>query len=625
MSGILAAWNSQQQTPWQTMLDDLTILGTDGKGDWHDRQAQISLGRTQFFNTPESCLETPVVEAEGCVLVWDGRLDDRAAILAGRSLVTDAQLILESYRRWGEEFQRYLIGEFVFILWDTVQDVLIAGCDKVGGRTICYYWDGQTLLLSSRSLSLLHHPCVSSQLDDLYLAHTLCDLQAHPPEITPFADIKRLLPGAALVVKRGHLQHRRIARLEPLDRDLSPKFAEQHYEQFWHLLNCAVRDRLRNCRSVCTTLSGGLDSTTIAVSLLNQLPAIDAFSAITTVFPEFDERQSIQSFLQRYPQIHWHAVNCDDAWTFSDPWDTVPFLDDPLMMCNSAMQLRLMKQMQQNGFGLMFTGDWGDELCYSSLKEQAGVNNWRQVFHYFMTYGNWKSTLWNQFVLPSLPEAWQLLWFKRCQRRYNPIPPWITSAYANQSEVQTALKQYFKLQLIDGQVASLNSNIEGALFPGDTQNYKFLLAAHGIESTSPFQDQRLTEFAFRIHPSLQSNSQHDKLFFREANRTTLPDDVRLRPKNNYFDPLKYAGIGRGEIVLMLLEKIKSSPILQRRIDFKELEECLFHYRNGYVKNYSPGTPFENNSANHFFSFFAFTNWYLRLLDGYKKTHISFNL
>jgi asparagine synthase (glutamine-hydrolysing) len=73
MSGILGVWNSQQRTPWQIMLDDLQVQGRDGQGDWHDVNVGLSLGRTQFFNTPESCHETPVVESLGCVLVWSFR------------------------------------------------------------------------------------------------------------------------------------------------------------------------------------------------------------------------------------------------------------------------------------------------------------------------------------------------------------------------------------------------------------------------------------------------------------------------------------------------------------------------------------------------------------------------
>lgn len=84
MSGILGVWNSKKSIPWQKMLTDLEILGGDAQGDWHNPEVGLSLGRTQFYNTPESCCEPPVVTYEGCVLVWDGRLDDRESLLSDR-------------------------------------------------------------------------------------------------------------------------------------------------------------------------------------------------------------------------------------------------------------------------------------------------------------------------------------------------------------------------------------------------------------------------------------------------------------------------------------------------------------------------------------------------------------
>lgn len=303
MSGILGVWNSQKPTPWQTMLDDLQVLGQDGQGDWHDARVGLSLGRTQFFNTPESCNEAPVVESLGCVLVWDGRLDDRGPLLAGRpNSTTDAQLLIESYRRWGVDCLQHLTGEFAFILWDVSSDLLLVGCDAVGGIALAYYWDGETLLLSSRVVTLLLHPQVSKELDELYLAHTICNLWAHPSGITPFAAIARLRPGFALILQSGRLQQHQIAKLAISEPQKPQKSPEVHYEKFWHLLDRATKDRLRSYRPVCSTLSGGLDSTTVTVSILNHLPAVDAFSHVTDIFPEFDERQPIQSFYSDIPR-----------------------------------------------------------------------------------------------------------------------------------------------------------------------------------------------------------------------------------------------------------------------------------------------------------------------------------
>jgi asparagine synthase (glutamine-hydrolysing) len=617
MSGILGVWNSQQRTPWQIMLDDLQVQGRDGQGDWHDVEVGLSLGRTQFFNTPGSCHETPVVESLGCILVWDGRLDDREPLLAGRpNSTTDAQLLIESYRRWGVDCLQHLTGEFAFILWDTSSDLLFVGCDVAGGRTLAYFWDGQTLLLSSRVVTLLLHPQVSKALDQIYLAHTICDLWAHPPGITPFAEISRLRPGFALILQAGRLQQRQIAQLAISAPYKPQKSPEVYYEEFWHLLHQATKDRLRSYRPVCSTLSGGLDSTTVAISLLNHLPTVEAFSTVTTVFPEFDERQPIQSFLQQYPQVNWHQVNGDRAWSLSEPWQRLPVTDDPLVSCTLAMNISLMEQIQNQGFGLVFDGEGGDELFYTSLQDLARAGCWREVLHYLKSEGRWHSTVWREFALPHLPNFLQSKWFAKWHRLSNPLPDWIRSNYAQRLQTQIAIQQYYESSLSSDQMQVISWAIASGSSVGMSQVYKLIRSAHQLQYTSPLLDQRLVEFALGLHPALQNDPKHEKIFLRQANQTKLPKDVQWRPKENYFDPLKYAGLGKGQQVLKLLEQIGDFPVLQTIIDVEQLKIQLNHYRQGYAESYCPGAPYQNNAANQLYHLFAFVNWYQRVTAHY---------
>jgi asparagine synthase (glutamine-hydrolysing) len=617
MSGILGVWNSQKHTPWQNMLDDLQILGRDSQGAWHDAKVGLSLGCNQFFNTPESRHETPVVESLGCVLVWDGRLDARESLLGDRpSSTTDAHLLIASYRRWGVDCLKYLTGEFAFILWDASSDLLLVGCDAVGGRTLAYYWDGKTLLLSSRVVTLLLHPQVSKELDELYLAHTICNLWAHPPGITPFASIARLRPGFALVLQSGQLQQRQVAQLAISTSSKSQKSPETYYEEFWHILDRATRDRLRSCRSICSTLSGGLDSTTVAVSLLNRLPAIDAFSTVTDIFPEFDERQPIQSFLGQYPQVKWHSVNSDRAWALSEPWHKLPVTDDPLVSYTLAMNINMMEQIQSQGFGLVFDGEGGDELFYTSLSDLIRGGCWRRVFQILKSEERWHSIVWREFVLPHLPKLLRAKWFARRRQLSAPLPTWITPTYAQTTQTQLAIQQYYESTLFSDQMQVVRWGIDSAGAVGMSQVYKLMSAAHQLEYTSPLLDRRLVEFAIALPPALQYDSTHEKIFLRQANQTKLPEDVLWRPKENYFDPMKYAGIGKGQEVLAIAEQMRDIPLLPTIVDIEQLETRLNHYRQGYSEGYCPGEPYQNNAANQLYYLFAFVNWYHRVMDGY---------
>ncbi len=611
MSGILATWNSDQPESWQSMMADLAVLGRDGQGDWHDPEMGLSLGRTQLFNTPESCLESPVVDAEGCVLVWDGRLDDRASVMAGRTSVTDAQLLIESYRRWGVECFNYWVGEFALVLWDRHHHRLLVGCDKTGQRTVAYYWNGRTLLICSRALTLLRHPQVSAALDEGYIAHALCDLGAQPPGTTPFIEIKRLQPGYALILQAGQLQHYQIGQLAIHPSPSKIDKPEVYYEKFWYVLKQVVRDRLRSHLKPCTTLSGGLDSTTITVSLLQQLSGINAFSLVTDLYPEFDEREPIRAFLERYPQTSWHEVNCDTAWALTESWQELPLPDDPLINCTLPMHLRLMQTIQQQGFGLVFDGDWGDELFRTSLVDLYKSRNWNSIWQLLKHDSHRHVTLVRE-LMPSLPSPLQSLWFARHLRRHSPIPPWLKDHYQQSTELQESLQQYLQLSLVYGHEAVLVACLNGGFHAGIRGVYKLIRSHFGLEFSSPLQDQRVLEFTLSLPAPLQSDPIQEKVFLRSANQTTLPEIIRTRPKENYFDPLKYAGIGKGEAAIAALQQLKNCSFLKERMDTIQVEAYLYTYRYAYQKHYAPGQPFNNKIASQLYSLFAFSRWHQQL-------------
>jgi asparagine synthase (glutamine-hydrolysing) len=615
MSGLLGIWNSQQPAPWKQMLRDLDVLGPNGAGDWHGLNGKLSLGRTQFFDTPESCAEPPVIEYQGCVLVWEGRLDDRESLLAGHSQpVTDGQLLIESYRRWGIDCIDRLTGEFAFILWDASNDLLVVGCDPVGKHTLAYFWDGQTLILASRVLTLLLHPQVGQELDPLYLAHTLCSFYGQEAGSTAFTTIRRLQPGSALIVKAGQFQEKQVATLNFPDRYDISRSPESYYDEFWDLLNKSVKDRLRTIHRPCTTLSGGLDCTTVTVSLLNQLSRIDAFSNVTSIYPEFDEREPIQTFLQMYPQTQWHDVNADQAWSLSEPWERLPATDDPLITCTLPMNLNLMAQIQQQGFGLVFDGEWGDELFAISFADLIRTGRWRLIKERVKREQDWPSLslLWRKFVLPQLPASWQRQWLK--WRNPITLPPWIKSNYAEAADTQRAIDQNYGAIFSQ----SLQQNISWAMASGysiaNSSAYSLMRASHQLHFTSPLQDRRLIEFAINIPPEFQTDPEHGKIFLRQANQGSLPTQIQWRPKSNYFDPLQYAGIAKGHQVLELLEDLKHIPMLTDLIDISQVEKTLLGYRAGYEQNYIPGQLYRNSEANQVYELLTFVNWYQRIKD-----------
>src|ERR671911_296439 len=111
-------------------------------------EGAVGLAHLALNITPESAREhQPLVSERGdLVLVADARIDNReelARILWGGGHLpdeppTDAEIILEAYRRWGEGCPARLIGDFAFAIWDARRGRLFAARDAMAMRALYY-------------------------------------------------------------------------------------------------------------------------------------------------------------------------------------------------------------------------------------------------------------------------------------------------------------------------------------------------------------------------------------------------------------------------------------------------------------------------------------------------------
>jgi asparagine synthase (glutamine-hydrolysing) len=114
---------------------------------YHTERA-VGLAHLALNITPESAREhQPLVSERGdLVLVADVRIDNREELVrtlwGGGYLPdeppTDAELILEAYRRWGEGCPAHLIGDFAFAIWDGRRGRLFAARDAMAMRALYY-------------------------------------------------------------------------------------------------------------------------------------------------------------------------------------------------------------------------------------------------------------------------------------------------------------------------------------------------------------------------------------------------------------------------------------------------------------------------------------------------------
>lgn len=573
MSGIAAIYHGDgrpvDETQIQRLVQGMAWRGGDQQGFWV--QGSTGLGAVQLWTTPEDWGHAqPLCSPQGCTLALDGRLDNRDELGEALALPrgelpawSDAALLLEAYRRWGEDCLDHLAGAFAFLLWDPSRGRLFAGRDPVGLRSLFYYWDGTSFYAASTLQQLRALPFVRPALNDDYLWDYLTTTFAGTFEVgaTPFRDIRRL-PGAHRLSVAGHtLQVERYWKpweLPPLVYRRDADYAEH----FRAVFDPVVAAHCRARGPIAAALSGGLDSSSIVcvarqLEQAGQLPA-EQLHTFTLVWEKtarsltgYADGPFAQIVNERYGGPS-HAVISDGITMF----DRVPHRgpvpqDEPYFHLYATWQY-LQQCVRQAGMRVLLTGVGADECLGGSLlfvvdwlrqgrirqalRVLKGVTDvtpysYGQIFLNLIVGGlaprglsyrlqqmqprRVKLGMGGRYHvrIPSwVPDPQRLE--RRCLARHRLIPP-------NFSTISTQA-QFEVSFLLTGDNARLWSD-------------QYLGLAAGIDQRHPYLDRRLLEFLVRI-PTVQKMGYwgERKYILRQAMAGDLPDAIRLRQGNTDY-------------------------------------------------------------------------------------------
>ena len=184
MSGIAAILNHQGFDVDEELIIAMAALMT-GRGPeyqqyWADDN--IAMAHTLLSTTLESADENQPSTLDGKVwLSADIRIDARDELIGKiktreaniSASTTDDKLLLHAYRIWGVDCLEHIIGDFAFILWDSINQRLFCATDHFGVAPLYYASTSQGLCVSNTLNAIRLHPDISNELDELAIADYL--------------------------------------------------------------------------------------------------------------------------------------------------------------------------------------------------------------------------------------------------------------------------------------------------------------------------------------------------------------------------------------------------------------------------------------------------------------------
>ena len=316
------------------MRAKISHRGPDDSGAW--AEGPIALGHTMLWTTPESLTEKlPFVDpVSGVAITCDARIDNRDDLIESLGLKTcprqipDSYLILAAYQQWGEECPARLVGDFSFVIWDKRNAKVFCARDPMGVKSFYYYLSDRLFAFGSEIKAVLHCEDVPRKLNETRILDFFINL-FDDRSITFYKDIFRLPAATTLTVTRLGVRSRVYWTLDPT-RELKLSSDREYSEAFKNCFVESVRCRLRSAFPVVSTLSGGLDSSSIACvarSLHENEKDGNHLDTISLIFPGLpdetrhytDERRYIDCVLAM-GRFRPHFVRADEflRWLISN-------------------------------------------------------------------------------------------------------------------------------------------------------------------------------------------------------------------------------------------------------------------------------------------------------------------
>ncbi|MFB6650020.1 lasso peptide isopeptide bond-forming cyclase, partial [Bacillus toyonensis] len=378
------------------VMNDLQKYPADDVQIWHKNN--VFLGCHAQWITPESIGEQlPFYDYERKLSITaDAIIDNRDELFgrlqvdyADRKKMTDSELILLSYQRWGEETPKYLVGDFAFMIWDERKQKLFGARDFSGSRTLYYYKNQQRFAFCTTIQPLLTLPYVQKQLNEQWLAEYLaiCGMvDVVDATMTPYKNIEQVPPSHSISIVEDKIMLTRYCTLTSREK-LKLKSNEEYVEAFRDIFQDAVTARLRTYRHVGAQLSGGLDSGSVvsfAAKVLraknkrlytySYVPPND-FIDFTPKYRMANERPFIQSTVEHIEGITDHYVDFQERNPLLEINDFLEMMEMPYKFFENSIWIKgIFEKAYEEGIGVLLTGgrgnlsiSWGPAIEYYAI------------------------------------------------------------------------------------------------------------------------------------------------------------------------------------------------------------------------------------------------------------------
>jgi asparagine synthase (glutamine-hydrolysing) len=588
---------AERESIVRRMMSTVAHRGPDGSGAFVDQSVALGHCRLSIIDLSPGGAQPMSLGPNAPVVTFNGEIYNfaelrRELVARGRSFrsSSDTEVILRAYAEWGLEGLKRLEGIFALGLWDPVFDRLVLMRDRFGVKPLFYYRSGRRLVFGSEIKAILAAGDVDRTMDDQSFSEYLWYGNAYEDR-TIYSSVKSLLPGQWLVVEQGVCSVRPWWRIEEWS-EAEPFHGSKADAAvaIREALDGAVRRQLVADVPVSLFLSGGIDSSAIAVSAMRvQERPLKAYTAC------FDGDQGggdvararqVASFLK----LEHHQLNVRGG----DLATLLPALvrshDEPFADAANIPLYLMAREFKGHG-KVVLQGDGGDEMF-------AGYRQYS-----ILAFARYLQLLPNQLL--STHRSGASSWWTRLARVLEAVnAPTAAMKMALLLTIETLQRPPTALLTADAQAHLAKTTDPFVGYRNSAERFrrseplhKMLLTdlmlqlpsqflpkvdratmSAGVEARVPFLDETVARLAVTLPAEWNVGGLRRKLILRESMRKCIPDSILDAPKAGFGVPYRR---WLSTSLFELARSIVLEPAFIKRFGFdrKQLEVAFADLKN----------------------------------------------
>ncbi|MDH5032041.1 MULTISPECIES: asparagine synthase (glutamine-hydrolyzing) [Chryseobacterium] len=482
----------------------------------------------------------------------------------------DTEVLLRAWECWGEGCLDKLNGMFVFGLFDKIKGEFYLVRDRFGVKPLIYtFFDGQ-LLFSSSIASVAKQ--INQEIDLEYCSSGIrFGFFEGYEDRTPFKNVKYLMPGSLMKctldgelkieTKSWYSLEEQVAKKR---KELESLSSDELISQGKALLESSTKIRLRSDVPLAISLSGGVDSSSIAAITAKEVNHLMAFSYGAPDHPK-SEGPTINKFAKdkniNVEYIH-HSYTAQEMGNIYD--QTMEAQESPFLGLSIIAQHEVYKQVKERNIKVLLGGQGGDEIFAGYRKffvvalkkaiEKKEILPGLQYFH--------------SLALMLIFETKQIKTYWNEKNRYLKTTGKDTSFLDCLPNI--SLNLFENTSLSNRQISDIQKYSIPSLLRYEDRNSMYF----SIESRLPFMDYRLVEFALALPDLLKIKYGYGKWILREMMKKDVPGYIlKNRLKRGFDVTQNWVNDGVGERIQsnILENKNKVKDFVS---DISRLEDSL---------------------------------------------------